>query len=272
MNEDDDTLLLDEPIEEEDQEEGQDRQDTNDADENDDVISFDGEDGSSEEVDLPKHLRAEIKRRDRRIKELEAAIPPKPKVVVGDRPNLDDFWGEGDPQAAYDAAMDAWRDRKAAAEAQDREQEEAQQARAKEWQGLQASFRAGVQALKYPDKDKALKVAIDTLSETQQEAIARACNNPALVMFALGKNPTRLDKLSEESNLIKFIADAVRLEEKMKVGPRRTAPEPESIPQGSARVSVQSKDKHLERLEKEAEKTGDSSKLVAYKRSLKKAA
>jgi len=59
------------------------------------------------------------------------------------------------------------------------------------------------------------------------------------------------------------------LETKLKVTSRKTAPAPEKTIKGSGALSGSS-DSQLERLREEAARTGDMSKVVAYKQKLKR--
>ena len=93
-------------------------------------------------------------------------------------------------------------------------------------------------------------------------------HDPVLVVYALGKNPKKAAELSEIKDPVKFAFAVAKLETQLKVSSRKAATKPEKTVNGSARVSG-SVDSTLERLRAEASRTGDFSKLTAYKRKLK---
>ena len=66
-----------------------------------------------------------------------------------------------------------------------------------------------------------------------------------------------------------FAFAVANLEAQLKVTPRKTKPEPERVISGASRSLSATTDSHLARLEAEADKTGDRSKIVSYKRQLK---
>jgi hypothetical protein len=87
-----------------------------------------------------------------------------------------------------------------------------------------------------------------------------------LVSAALGKHPGKLAELAAIEDPIKFAAAVAKLEGTLKVQKRTRAPEPETIERGNASVRQGGADQQLEKLEKEAARTGDRSKVIAYKR------
>ena len=87
------------------------------------AIEVEGDDEPEDEPHLAKKLRAEVRERNKRIKELEARLAPKP-VDIGKKPDL---WEdcEGDPDK-FEADLLAWTERKRQAEQADRAQSEQQ--------------------------------------------------------------------------------------------------------------------------------------------------
>jgi len=109
----------------------------------------------------------------------------------------------------------------------------------------------------------------DTLNETQQGIILQGAENPAIVVYALGKDEERAKKLASINDPIKFAFEVAKLETQMKVTRRRPSTQPEKIISGSEKI-VGGADKQLEKLRKEAQKTGDFSKVIAYKNKIKR--
>jgi hypothetical protein len=118
------------------------------------------------------------------------------------------------------------------------------------------------------DFDDAESTVLSTLSVTQQGIIVQGADNSALVVYALGKNPAKAKELAGITDAVKFAFAIAKLETQLKVQAKsKSAPPPEGkVRSGSAPISG-SVDSNLERLRAEAEKTGDMSKVAAYKRA-----
>ena len=121
--------------------------------------------------------------------------------------------------------------------------------------------------LKVRDFEDAEAVTGDALSNVQQGIIISGADNPALVVYALGKNPKRAKELAGITDPVQFAFAIAKLETQLKIQSKKTPPPPEkSVRGGSAPVSG-AVDSTLERLRDEAARTGDMSKVIAYKRS-----
>ena len=96
--------------------------------------------------------------------------------------------------------------------------------------------------------------------------MVQGAKNPALVVYALGKNPAKAKELASISDPVKFAFAVANLEAQLKVTPRKPKPEPERVLSGSSRAISGTVDSQLERLREEAARTGDMSKVMAYKR------
>jgi hypothetical protein len=249
--------------------EGQDDQDQDqtggdsEGDEEETVIGF-GEDepGEQDEAGLVPHLRAELRERNKRIRELEQGQSRPQPIEVGDEPTIEDC--EYD-QTKFLEAHKAWEARKAEAEkadAQPNQDAQAVQAAFQEDLGRFATQRA---SLKVKDFEDAESEVVNALSREQNAVLVMAADNSAALIYALGKHPDRLKALAAIKNPIKLAAAVSKLERDLKVTKRR-APEPEGTVRGSAPLSTGKGDKHEERLEKEARGTGDRSKLIAYRK------
>ena len=98
--------------------------------------------------------------------------------------------------------------------------------------------------------------------------ILQGADNPALVVYALGKNTKRAKEIASIKDPVKFAFAVAKLETTLKVNSRKTPPPPEKTVSGSGNSSG-TVDSTLERLRGEASKSGDFSKVIAYKKSLK---
>lgn len=219
-----------------------------------------------------KDLRKKEREARKRIKELEAQVqqakPTDKPIEVGPKPKLADFDYDEDD---FESAVEQWHERKRQVEqqqaAKQAEEEKAKQA----WQAKMQSYEERRQnvASKVRDFEEVEEAAKDKLTPTQQGILIHAAENPELILYHLGKNPKKAQELSEITDPIQFAFAAAKLDSQMKIQTRKPSTQPERKLSGSAQLSgvVDSK---LEALEKEADRTGDRSKVIAYKKSLKK--
>lgn len=270
--EEDEELILeteDELDELDDESEGDDEQGDDDdaSDEEADEVSFaDEAEEAADETPLVKRLRAELRARTKEVNQLRR--PATPEVIeVGEKPTLESCEWDAD---RYEAELDEWKDRKAAADkaAADADAETAKVQ--KDWREKIASYESKKAELRVPGKAEAEAEALAALSQPQQAVIVKYADNPAALIIALGKSPKKLESLSAMNDLAQFTFTVAKLEKELKVG-KKKAPEPEGIVRGAAPLSNVS-DKRLEKLEREAARTGDRSEVIRYKAELKKKA
>lgn len=273
----DDEILDDEPQgdDEGDQDQGDDGGSAED-DEGDDVQIMFGDEAAPASEDesgsgLVRELRAKLREANSKVARYERGElepPAKPQVIeVGEKPTLA---GCDYDEERFEAERDAWDERKRQAEEAKARSEQEQQARTAELAKDFERFTTGKKALGFRDFDAAENEVVSVLSMHQQSAIVQAADDPAKVIYALGKHPAKLNALAAISNPVKFVAAVAKLEGTLKVTKtNRQRPAPESIVRGSAPLSA-GKDKHLEKLEAQASRTGDRSALIAYRAKLKK--
>lgn len=264
--EDNDDLLLDDAINE--GEEGDDGDDTgvNDAAEADgDDISFGDEDDDGDPADLPKRLRNEIRDRDRaiatlsrRAAEAEEKARPAP-VELGPRPTLEECDYD---EEEHGRRIDEWVERKIAAQSAQTQPTSAED----EAKQDVAKYEASITKLRYADAPDITSEVRSALNPQQEFIIASVTSDPGLVLYALGKNPSKLRELVEVRNPAKFIAKVALMEANMRIG-KRQPPAVERIPVGDAAPKTDAKD--LARLQKDAERTGDYTAVLAHKRAMR---
>ena len=244
------------------------------SDEPDEIVVSIGEESppQEEETRAPewvRELRKTNREKDRRIKELEAKLNTtqtenKP-VSLGAKPTLEAFDYDSDK---YEAALSEWYERKREVDVQAEKQRQAQEAQQQAWQAKLEAYGKARADLKVRDFEDAEATAQETLDITQQGIIVQGSENPALVVYALGKNPKKAKELSSIKDPVKFAFAVAKLETQLKVSNRKAAPPPETVVKGTGRVSG-SVDSTLERLREEAARTGDMTKVMAYKRQLR---
>lgn len=217
-----------------------------------------------------KQLRKDYREAQRELKELKAAktVSEQPKIPeVGKEPELDDDDIDYDA-GKYKAALSAWMDRKRQAEKAVEAQKAEAEAASKQWQDKLDGYQAHKAKLKLPDYEDAEQTITESMDVTQQGIIISGADNPALVVYALGKNPDKAKELAAIKDPVKFAFAIAKLETQVKTQPK-SKPAPERTVSGNAPKSG-SVDSNLDRLRAEAEKTGDYSKVVAYRKQQKK--
>lgn len=229
-----------------------------DAD-SDQLLVIEGEEdvspaSSERDTGLVKHLRDTI--REQRKLLANAAPAVQQEEVIGAKPTIESC--DYDPEA-YATKLDAWHAESAKVERVKAERDAAGRTDLEKYNAAKAK-------LKLPDLDDAEDMVRSTLNQTQQAVLLRYSTNSALVVAALGRSPGRLAELAKIVDPIEMALFVRSLEGKLKVDTVRKAPAPERFVRGNAAASVRP-DKHLERLEAEADKTGDRSKVIAYRRS-----
>lgn len=226
------------------------------------VFEVDGasvESEASGDTGLVKHLRQQIRDRDARLKQYER---PQQPVEVGPKPTLA---GVDYDEEAYERELDAWRDRKSEADKAGQQQREAEEANQKRFQDEHAAYQTKKQALGFADMPQAEAAVADALTDWQQNAIIRYAGDPAKVIYALGKSSGKRDQIASLTDPIAFAIAVSKLEGNITVSKRPKPPAPEEIARGTARSP--GVDKEEARLEKEADRTGDRTALINYRRS-----
>jgi hypothetical protein len=237
----------------------------------DDVIVSIGEEAPPTEEpahapDWVRELRKTNREKERRIRELEAKLQTttqtetKP-VTLGPKPKLEDHDYDSEK---YEQALDAWHERKQQANEVNARQEAEVMNQQKAWQAKLDGYGKAKAELRVKDYEDAEAVAQEVFSITQQGVVLQGADNPALVIYALGKNPKKAKELADIKDPVKFAFAVAKLEKELKVTNRKQAPAPERIVSGTGRSSG-AVDSTLERLREDAARTGNMSKVIQYK-------
>jgi hypothetical protein len=245
-------------------------EDTGDGD--DEVVVSIGEDAPPPEEttrapEWVRELRKADREKARRIKELEAklnaaaATETKP-VALGAKPKLEDH--DYDTEK-FEAALADWYERKRATDQQVEQQRQAEKAQHDAWQARLESYGKARAELKVRDFEDAEATAQEVLDVTQQGIVVQGADNPALVIYALGKNPKKAKEIAGIKDPVKFAFAVAKLEKELKVTNRKAAPPPERVVSGTGRVSG-AVDSTRERRREEAARTGNMTKVLQYKR------
>lgn len=272
-------IIVDETsTEDDDQGTGQVDDTTSDDDAEDSVVVTIGEETppQDEEDKQPapawvKELRKADKEKARRIRELEQEKAELLRSKVAEtapantqKPTLADCDFD---EEVFEAKLVTWHEQQEQVKAEQKKAEEAKKAADVAWQSSVQTYETKKTELKVIDYEDCEAVAKDTLSVTQQGIIIAGAKNAALVMYALGKNPAKAKEFAAITDPVKFCFAIAELEPQLKVTPRKAPPPPDKSVRGGTAPAITS-DAHLTRLEAEADKTGNRTKVIAYKRQL----
>ncbi|MFB1502126.1 hypothetical protein [Thiocapsa sp. N5-Cardenillas] len=217
-----------------------------------------------------RDMRRQNREMAKRIKELEAAQAPAKALDSGPEPTLEacDY-----DEKRLTAETLAWARRKLQAEQAEAKATAEAEAADRAWQERLQGYEKGKAALPVADFSEAEAEVQDALSVTQQGIILNGADNPALLIYALGKAPAKAQELGKISDPVRFAFAVAKLEAQVKMGKRTSAPPPEKRLGVSATAGgVKGADATLDKLREEALRTGDTAKLMAYKRQLRAAA
>ena len=244
-------------------------------DEEEDVIEIDGEESLTSEEDevskaplWVKDLRKshrEQQRENRKLKEelskLQTPASEKKQPLM-EKPTLD---GSDYDTDVYEANLAKWYEAKREQDELERKQRDALKEQEQAWQNTLNGYTEKKAKLKVRDFDDAEIIVQDELDNTQQGLILQGADDPALVVYALGKNPKKMQELKAIKDPVKFSFAVAKLETTLKVSKRKVGTKPEQKITGNSRLSG-SVDSNLERLRSEAARTGDYTKVTQYKR------
>lgn len=243
---------------------------TPEASAEDELIVTIGEEAPPQEEEKPapewvRELRKQHRELQKRNRELEAKLtqdqaPKAPEI--GKKPTLEDFDYDAEK---FENSLAQWFERKRQADEQAAKVQADIEKQQQEWQARLQGYGKAKAELKVKDYDDAEGIVQESFNTTQQGVILQGADNPALLVYALGKNPKKAKELASISDPVKFAFAIAKLETQLKVTNRKAAPPPEKTVQGTGRVSG-TVDSTLDRLRAEAEKTGNYSKVMAYKR------
>lgn len=237
--------------------------------------------------DLKRQLK-DVQRREqeqaRRTRELEEQLqalrPAEPTIDVGAEPDLDNYTDEYDTltpeaKAKFKADHAAWAQRKLDADAQKAQREQHQQQQHQQWQKRLVDVEEATGKLGVKDQKEAVQSFDSTFSIVQRGIVMGALDEPqtsALMRYALGRNTSVARKLAAINDPVKFAVAIGELKATMKVTKgKKIAPAPDKrVKSGASGVAAVGNT--LDRLEAEAAKTGDRTKVARYHRELAKKA
>lgn len=239
-----------------------------------DVVTIAGESPAPEEEEkqapewvrnLRKNYR-ELQREKRELEERLKAVSPATEqspVTPGKKPTLEDCDYDSDK---FENELAGWFERKRQSEEAEAKHRAKQQEEQQTWQKKLETYTQSKTGLKVSDFQDAEDTVLETLSVTQQGIILQGAQNPAVMVYALGKNPNKAKELAGITDPVQFAFAVAKLETQLSVQ-KKQAPPPEKRINGNG--SLGTSNVQLDRLREEAARSGDFTKVLAFKRQLK---
>ena len=227
--------------------------------------------------DWVRKVRANDREKTRKLRQTErefeetrqklASYEQQKQTQLGPKPTLEACDYDAD---LFERRLDAWKERKAVT---DRQQAEVKEAEAKRQEYFNSKFEAystrKAEVIgKIKDFADVEETVLHALDDTQRGVVLAHAKDPALLLYAIGKDEKRLQELAKLSDPVEFIFAVARMETQMRTQSRKPQSAPEKSVKGSA--STTGSDKRLDQLYDEAARTGDLTKVRQYKASLKK--
>lgn len=263
--EDDEVIDDEQDIDEDSQDDEQDDEAEQDDSTDDDVLEFsfddDGEESDpfkgQEAPEWVKQVRKENRELKRQLKQRESQQHEQ-QQALREKPTLDAHEYDSD---AYEQDYAAWLSEKSQHDARQKAEQE-------KYQHYDERYKSSVDAVraKVADYDEIEQSIVETVPPQRQALIKMLVDDPARMVVALGKSPAQLEKLLGLDD-IQFAKQIVLMEQQMssKTKSRNpNKPKPKTHELEGAAGGVDTK---LAKLEAEAAKTGDRSKIHAYNRS-----
>lgn len=208
-----------------------------------------------------RELEKELRDTRRKLQETTSTHAAEPELGV--KPTLQ---GHDYDTEKYEQALASWFDRKRKADERISAAKAEQDKADKDWQSRLETYQEAKASFKAEDFDEVESVTLEMLDPTQQGIIVHGAVEPTLLIYALGKNEAKVKELAAIKDPVKFAFAVAKLEATLKVSTRKPLTAPEGRVTGNSRPSG-AIDSTLDRLREEASRTGDFTKVTAYKRS-----
>lgn len=246
-----------------------------DAPEVDDSLTVEIGEEPAEEPEHITELRRRYREQQKRLRELEAQTVTTTVEQLPAKPTLEDCDYD---TPAFEKKLEEWYEKKREHDAREAEAKSLAQKAEERWQAKLATYEEGKEKLGAKDYDEAEATVSEILSapfpgiaaeDVRLGIIKQGAKDPATLVYALGKNPAKAKELAAIEDPVEFAFALGELSGKMKVV-RGKAPPPEGRLNASAAGVAGAVDDTLERLRNEAARTGDYSKVRAYKQQQRK--
>lgn len=235
------------------------------GDEPEQVDAFVGQEAPSWVKELRKRERQLAKDNQKLREQLQASAAPA-EVALPKEPDLEDFDYDA---AKFKAAHRDWIEKARAIEQNNKAAKEQSAAAERAWQERLSGYEANKSKLGVSDFAECEETVFSTLNKTQRGIILQGSDKAELLIYALGRNPAKLQSLAAIQDPVRYAFAVAQLETQLKTT-RRPATQPEGrVERGSAGKPTTS-EAGLQKLRAEAEKSGNYSKVLAYKSEMKR--
>jgi uncharacterized coiled-coil protein SlyX len=213
-----------------------------------------------------KQTRQENRELKKRLRELESKNPPDAQKLpeLGKKPTLAECEYDED---ALQTKLDAWYEQKSKVDAAKAAAEAEQQKLQSRWNEKFAAYTTAKATLARDDYEEAESAVQEALTQTQIGILLDGTKTPAQLVYALGKSPAKLKTL-QGLNPVETAFALARLEAQVQVNRKPKVSGESTVKGGTTPIGGGSSAK-LAQLEAEAEKTGDRSKIHAYRQQLR---
>lgn len=256
--------------EEADTEESEEAETEEESESEDIFLEYIDDEESEEDNSTIGHIRKANRQLDKDNRELKRRLAelenPQKDNQLGKKPDLEDFDYDQDQ---YEIALIEWNDKRKTLEAEQEKQRELERLAKESWnQKVDRYVKAKIR-VRNDDFELVESIVQEKLSTTQQNLILAASKTPEQDVFALGKSAKDLDRLAAIEDQAEFIYELGKLHaERGTKRMAKKAPKPETRVNGAA-PKARGHEANLRKLEAEAKRTGDRTRIQQYKRKYK---
>lgn len=218
-----------------------------------------------EETPVIRTLRKQLREAQKELKAAKREQAAPAANDPGPRPKLEDFDYNED---RFAEGLTEWTAKKAMFRAEQDKAKATQDAIHADFQEAVSRFEESKAEFAAHDFDAVESSVREVLGVEKMTVLVDTSTDAAKVLYALGKNPAQMERLASIKNPFRFAAEIGRLEGKIRM--KSSAPKPPAPEHRPANTSAAaSPDKTLDRLREEARKTGDFTKVLAFRAQMK---
>ena len=207
-----------------------------------------------------RQTQKENRELQRKVEELSTApVPQAAPQQITTKPTLEAF--DYDSEKFEEALSGYYKQEREREQAQAQQEAELQRQAQARQQQLDAYEKSKAE-LKREDYLEAEDEVVAVLDPMQQDIILQAAKNPALAVYALGKSKDKAKELSKIKDPVKFAFELGKLENQLKVSPRKKAA---PAPEAKITAGGKGEDTTLDKLRAK----GNFKDIVAYRRKLR---
>jgi hypothetical protein len=184
------------------------------------IVTIGEETPPQEEIDEKRapewvrNLRTKAREQERELRELRKlrdGVEQQKQTQLGPKPTLEACDYDAD---LFERRLDAWKERKAVT---DRQAAEARETEAKRQEYFNSKFEAystrKAEVIgKIKDFADVEETVLHALDDTQRGVVLAHAKDPALLLYAIGKDEKRLQELAKLSDPVEFIFAVARME------------------------------------------------------------